>query len=162
MTEPSIVSASISIDAPPAEVWAAVATINALARYSPETTATEWLPGFTQPHVGARFRGDNRNGRAEWSTECTIIEYDELTAFAFDVAQSPDGSYATRWRYELQADQDGTLLTETFQSPFLDAPSAEMNPQRKAVLAQMLEATLRAIKTDIETEQNPIANPSPA
>jgi hypothetical protein len=37
-----------------------------------------------------------------------------------------------------------------------------MDPERKAVLTQMLNATLHAIKTDIETERDPIATPSPA
>ncbi len=143
--------ASIWIDAPPETVWQRVAMIQHLGRHSPETFETEWLPGSDRHEVGARFRGHNSNGRHDWHTDCVISEYTEPTAFAFDVAPDDEGRFATRWRYSLAAEANGTRLTESFESPVLDDKPAEMNPDRHRVLVAMLDTTLERIKHELES-----------
>ena len=138
------------IHATPKAVWRIVASIHNLGRYSPETFATEWLPGSNRHEVGARFRGHNRNDRHEWSTDCAISEFTKPWAFAFDVEPDDEGSFATRWRYTLAHEGGGTRLTESFQSPVLESSPAEMNPDRRRALIRMLSTTLEHIKNDIE------------
>lgn len=78
-------------------MWAAVADIAELGRYSPETTHTEWLPGSDHHSVGAEFRGHNHNGTNGWHSDCVIVAYDEPTTFAFSVRSN--AGYATIWTY---------------------------------------------------------------
>ena len=139
--------ASIWIDEPTDVVWNVVADIANLGRFSPETVRTEWLPG-SEPHtVGARFRGFNNNGSAEWHTDCEITDYTPFELFGFSVG-AQDNQYATLWRYGFAAERDGTRLTESYESPLLLTPPAGMNPVRHEVMADMLAATLAAIKAD--------------
>jgi len=152
-TRATVTEASILIDASPADVWQSVANIANLGRYSPETHRVEWLPGSDSHEVGARFRGYNRNDRHEWHTDCEITEFTAPAAFAFDVAPDSQGGFATRWRYTLAADGPGTLLTESFESPILQASPAEMNPDRHRVLVDMLAMTLANIKAEVESTQ---------
>lgn len=140
--------ASIWIDEPTEVVWNAVADIANLGRYSPETVRTEWLPGSDHHAVGARFRGFNNNGKAEWHTDCEITDYTPSELFGFKVGAQDDG-YATIWRYRFEAERAGTRLTELFESPLLATPPVGMNPHRHEVMTNMLEATLAAIKADI-------------
>src|SRR6056297_857150 len=142
--------ASTSVDAPPEDVWNCVATIQNLSHHSPETIRTEWLSGSQRHEVGARFRGHDTNGRHRWHTDCTISEYTEPTAFAFDLEPDEHGNYATRWRYTLTAEGNGTRLTESFESPVLDDRPSEMNPDQRRVLIDMLGATLASVKHDLE------------
>lgn len=146
---------SIWIDASPETVWEVVANVDNLGRYSPETNRTEWLDASRRHQVGARFRGHNSNDHHAWHTDCTITEFTEPSAFAFDVSPGPDGRFATRWRYTLAPDGTGTHLTESFDSPILEDRPAEMNPDRHQTLSAMLTATLHAIKEDIESDRWP-------
>lgn len=152
-TGTNVTEASIWVDASPAEVWQNVANIANLGRHSPETHRVEWLPGSDGHRVGARFRGYNRNDRHEWHTDCEITEFTAPAEFAFDVAPQGQGPFSTRWRYTLAADGPGSLLTESFESPVLEARPAEMNPDRHRVLVDMLEATLANIKAEVESAQ---------
>ena len=149
-TTASSAEASIWIDASPEVVWESVANIANLGRYSPETSRAEWLPGSVRHEVGARFRGHNDNGHHQWTTDCEISEFTAPASFGFDVSPEKDGGFATRWRYTMSPDGGGTRLTESFESPTLEAPPADMNPDRRSALVEMLNQTLARIKEDIE------------
>ncbi|WP_430331457.1 SRPBCC family protein [Rhodococcus sp. ACT016] len=66
MSRPSPVCVSVSkvIAAQPRTLYALISDITRMVDYSPETVSTRWLGGATGPHVGARFEGTNRIGRA--------------------------------------------------------------------------------------------------
>lgn len=142
--------ASIWIDASPDVVWNHVADIATLPHHSPETTRTEWLPGSDRHEVGAAFRGYNSNGNYEWHADCAITEFAELEVFAFSVTPDDDGNYSTLWRYTLEPENNGTRLTESFESPLLQNPPPGMSPTRFDTLVDMLNATLASIKAEIE------------
>lgn len=145
-------SATIVIGAPLEIVWQTVANVDNLARHSPETFRIERSPNRGGDFVGARFTGHNRNDRHSWTTECVISAASAPTTFAFDVAPESDGTYATRWTYDLAPTETGTRLTETFSSPLLGDKPSDMNPDRYQILIEMMEATLRSIKNSIENE----------
>ena len=112
MTEPSTGSATIVIDRPPEQVWAALTDITRMGEWSPETRTVEWLDGASAPAVGARFRGSNRNGSRSWSTVCAITTYDPPREIAWRV--SAYGLRVSRWGYRVEPDgEGGTVLTET-------------------------------------------------
>lgn len=99
---------SVHIEASPADVYALVTDVAGMGRFSPECTGGRWLDGATGPAVGARFKGSNRRGAVRWSTTNEVVAAEPGVAFAFETKQS-----GTRWSYDLQADVDGTLLTES-------------------------------------------------
>lgn len=99
---------SIHIEASPADVYALVTDVAGMGRFSPECTGGRWLDGATGPAEGARFKGLNRRGAVRWSTTNEVVTAEPGVAFAFETKQS-----GMRWSYHLEADVDGTLLTES-------------------------------------------------
>ena len=104
--------AEIDIDAPPAMVWALVADIGNMQRWSPETYRTEWLDGATAAAVGARFRGWNRWRGVRWATFCEVEVCEPGREFTFSTRFW--GRPGTRWSYTFAAGAaGGTHVTET-------------------------------------------------
>lgn len=106
-------SASITIDRPPAEVWAAIADITRMGDWSPECIAGRWVGGATGPAIGARFEGDNvakLAGRTikKWTTTSEVTACEPGAVFEF-VAEG-----YTTWRYSFEPAGTGTRVTETF------------------------------------------------
>ncbi len=79
-----------------------------MGRLSPECTGGRWLDGATGPAVGARFKGSNKRGIVRWSTTNTVEEAEPERAFSFVTKDSN-----IRWAYRLEAEGDGTRLTES-------------------------------------------------
>jgi uncharacterized protein YndB with AHSA1/START domain len=106
-------TASITIDRPPAQVWAAIADITRMGEWSPECIAGRWVGGADGPAVGARFEGDNVAkiaGRTvkKWTTTSEVTACEPGACFEF-VAEG-----YTTWRYTLEASGTGTKVTESF------------------------------------------------
>ena len=106
-------TASITIDRPPAQVWAAIADITSMGEWSPECIAGRWVGGADGPAVGARFEGDNVAkiaGRTvkKWTTTSEVTACEPGACFEF-VAEG-----YTTWRYTLEASGTGTKVTESF------------------------------------------------
>jgi uncharacterized protein YndB with AHSA1/START domain len=100
--------ASVRIAAPADRIYALVSDPGQLGRLSPECVGGRWLGGATGPAVGARFKGRNKRGIARWSTTNEVVAADPGRAFAFRTQQS-----GVEWRYALEADGDGTVVTES-------------------------------------------------
>ena len=106
-------SASITIDRPPAEVWAAIADITRMGDWSPECIAGRWVGVATGPAIGASFVSDNvakLAGRTikKWTTTSEVTACEPGAVFEF-VAEG-----YTTWRYSFEAAGTGTRVTETF------------------------------------------------
>jgi hypothetical protein len=109
-------SVSLRIAAPAERIYGIVTDIANMGRLSPECVGGRWLDGATGPAVGAHFKGRNKRGLARWSTNNEVVEAEPNRAFAFQTKQS-----GMRWRDQLEADGDGTLVTES-REPFRDRP----------------------------------------
>jgi Polyketide cyclase / dehydrase and lipid transport len=109
-------SVTVHIKATPETIWPFVSDVVANTRqFAAETFDAEWLDGATAPAVGVRFRGHvKRNGRGPvyWSA-ATIDVCEPARDFSFVVGLA--GRPANRWRYQLQANGDGTDVTESFE-----------------------------------------------
>jgi uncharacterized protein YndB with AHSA1/START domain len=99
---------TLRIAAPAERIYAIVTDIAQMGRLSPECTGGQWLDGATGPAVGAVFKGTNKRGAARWSTKNRVVAATPGEEFAFDTKQS-----GTRWSYRMEADGDGTLVTES-------------------------------------------------
>lgn len=102
------------IAAPPEVVYDVISDVTRMGEWSPECVACEWIDGATGPSVGARFRGQNRHGRARWANKPRVVVADRATEFAF-VATDPRGRDMTRWTYRLEGAEGGTDLVESFE-----------------------------------------------
>jgi hypothetical protein len=105
---------TLHIAAPPQRVWELVSDITRMGEYSPEVFEAEWLDGATGPAVGVRYRGHvrrNERGPVYW-TVCEITECTPGKVFEFVVVirERP----VNRWRYEFEAVDGGTDVTESF------------------------------------------------
>jgi hypothetical protein len=109
-------SVSLRIDAPAARIYEIVSDITQMGRLSPECTGGRWLGTPKGPGVGARFLGLNKRGWFRWFTTNRVVAADPGREFTFDTVQS-----GTRWSYRMEADGDGTLVTES-RSPWRDRP----------------------------------------
>jgi hypothetical protein len=100
------------IAATPEALWARVSDIARMGDLSPEATGGTWLKGATGPAVGARFKGDNRNGKKKWSTTCTVVTAEPAREFAFDVTVGP--FRVARWAYSFEPVDGGCRVVETW------------------------------------------------
>jgi hypothetical protein len=99
----------------PDDVWALVSDVTRIGEFSPETFEAVWTHGATGPAVGARFKGHvkrNGVGPTYWSP-CTVTRCEENEVFEFAVGL--DGNALTTWGYRLDAEGDGTRVTEYFR-----------------------------------------------
>ena len=108
-------SVTLHMDAPPEKVWGIISDITRMGEFSPEVVEAEWLGDATGPALGARYRGRvKRNEVAPflyWTT-CEITECvpGEVFEFAVVMRDRP----VNTWRYEFEARDGGTDVTESF------------------------------------------------
>lgn len=106
-------SVSRRIAASPQAVYALVSDVTRTPEYSPEVVRCTWLDGATGPAVGARFKAINSAGRIpDWPNKPVVTVADPGRTFAFERTEVGGGTI--EWRYELRADGDGTLVTESY------------------------------------------------
>lgn len=151
------VSVQRTIAAAPADVWKLVSDPTRYGDWSPENQGAQWLGDATGPALGARFKGSNKNGWACWRTVCTVSEFVENEAFAFDVKS---GIPIATWAYRLEpVEVDGathTLVTEEFTSrepkPIEKFASLLLRiDDRPEFNRAGMEATLAAIAAEVES-----------
>ncbi len=147
---PTTGSATISIDASPDAVYAHLTDLATLPELSPENVRCEFLDGSEAIEVGARFRGHNKAGDYEWHADCVVTVAEPGSTFEFTVP--PEFEHATTWRYDITAEGDGCVVTESFDAPLLAMP--DIYPGRIEGRCEMLEAacatTLANLKAAVE------------
>lgn len=95
----------MDIAASPEDVYALVADLPGMGRWSPENRGGKWLGGASEASVGARFRGHNRHGIAFWTTTCRIVTAEPGREIAWDVSAA--GLPVSTWRYRFTPTADG-------------------------------------------------------
>jgi hypothetical protein len=100
------------IAAPADALWARVSDIERMGDISPEAVGGKWLGSATGPAVGARFKGDNQNGKKKWSTTAKVVDARPGQSFVFEVTAGP--FKIARWSYRFEPTDDGCHVTETW------------------------------------------------
>lgn len=164
MSRDLTVSDTVTIAAPAADIWDAVADPSQMPRWSPENTAGYVPVSGRALGVGESFVGANKRGRARWQTRCVVTASEPGRVFAFDVRQIGPrrplitASIAT-WTYTFEATVTGTVVTETWKDGRRGWPDAVAAVFDKAVTGGQLFAdfqrrniarTLAALKADFE------------
>lgn len=120
MTREMTVADSIWIDVAPEVAYDAVSDVTQMGRWSPENTGATVAEPREAAYVGMHFVGSNKRGPARWQTRCTVTAAERGRSFAFDVDRyglAPvllPVSVAT-WKYDFEAQDGGTLVTETWR-----------------------------------------------
>jgi uncharacterized protein YndB with AHSA1/START domain len=107
-------SVTVSMAAPPQQVWELVSDVRNTGRFSPETFEAEWLGGATGPELGAKFRGHvrrNEIGPVYWTT-CRVTACDPGREFGFEVLIGDRP--VNNWHYRFESTATGTDVTESF------------------------------------------------
>jgi len=139
-------TARIQIAAPPAKVFAALTDLDVLPTLSPENERCEYLGESTSIEIGATFRGYNRAKDYEWHADCVVTEFEVGRSFAYEVP--PNFEHATTWRYTVEPNGDGCVVTESFDAPLLALPDVYPGriEGRRDNLERACEKTLANLK----------------
>ena len=156
MSEPTIVQASVTVQAPAERVWALVTDLPGMGALSRENNGGRWLGGATGPTVGARFRGRNANGWRRWSTTAKVTRCQAPWAFAFDV--SSFGLPVSTWTYAMEAAGNACTVTETWTDrragwfATLSGVATGVSNRTEATRTS-IESTLAAVQRAVEIGQ---------
>lgn len=135
---------SIDIAAAPVHVWPLVADLELLAEASDELQSAAWLDPAA-PYVGARFVGRNHlERRGSWDTTSHVVECEPPHHFARAVedVERP----AALWRFDIEATDEGTTLTQHVRlgpGPSGLTPMIEAEPEREHELIDLRLGMLR-------------------
>lgn len=144
-------SESIDISAAPDVVFDTVRQLDRMGEWSPESTGGAWTKG-DGTSVGDEFDGVNRIGDRQWNATATVVRSEPGVAFAFHTG--PPGTPMAEWTYLLEANGDGTTLTEIWEvhvlPPTLVNASAEQLAGRAEMVKSGMQATLAGMKASIE------------
>ncbi len=142
-------SATVTIAAPPEEVYDLIADVTRIGEWSPECVRAEWVGGATDAAPGARFHGYNQAGGFEWDVPCEVVAAERGRIFSF---RAPvDFEQASTWTYSLEPVEGGTRLTESFHAPLLNVEGSPSNfDGRYEMMVTGCEATLQNIKAAAE------------
>ena len=140
------------VQCPVDDVFAAVADITRMGEWSPECVAARWIAPATGPSVGASFEGDNvaRLGPVtvkRWTTRSEVTDYVPDRVFEF-VAEG-----FTTWRYEFEAIDQATRVTESYRhAPYDGAKAFLYNTvaRRPAAMVKGMEQTIARLAHTME------------
>ena len=141
------ISASISVAAPPATVFAILADPRQHPRIDGSGTVREALVGPDRLELGSTF-GMQMKFAAPYKMKNRVVEFEEDRLIAWRHVG------AHRWRYELEPTEDGTYVTETWDTSRLNAVVAGVLTLAgyPARTQRAIEATLVNLKAAAESD----------
>lgn len=148
----SELKATLTVAAPPAQVWALVSDVTRMAEWSPQVVRSVVLGGRVR--LGARFVNLNQQGWKRWPTTAKVVRFEPHRDFAFRIVENH-----TIWSFQLEPTADGgTLVTHRRETP--DGISLLSRALTKVALGgqepfvvELLEGmsrTLERIKAELE------------
>lgn len=145
-------SATTTINAAPADVWALVTDLPRMAKWSDQVVKTKVLGGEVK--LGTRFVNLNHQGWKHWPTNAKVVRFTPHSDFAFRITEN-----RTVWSFQLEDAGDGTT-TVTHRRETPEGISGLSRGLTKAVLGGQdefcaelqsgMEGTLARLKADAE------------
>ncbi|QYJ03299.1 SRPBCC family protein [Nocardioides panacisoli] len=152
MTEAPELTATTTINASPAQVWARVTDLPRMAQWSDQVVKTKVLGGEVKQ--GARFLNLNHQGWKHWPTNGKVVRFEPQRDFAFRITEN-----RTIWSFQLEDAGDGTT-TVTHRRETPDGVSGLSRGLTKVVLGGVqgftdelragMQDTLANLKADVE------------
>ena len=116
------------VAASPEKVWALVTDLPRMGEWSPENQGGEWLDGATCAVVGARFKGNNKNGDKSWQATVSVDVCDAPHKFVFSLKYKE--MHLSDWVYEIEPLPIGCRVTHAW----VEGPQwAEFAPLGKGI-----------------------------
>lgn len=142
-------SVAVDIEESPEAVYAFISAVERMGALGPECERCEWV------EPGSMFRGHNRNGDLQWTSDCYVVEAEPGRRFAYETGEER----FVRWSHELEAVPTGTRLTHSFEilhlNPvFANVPDEHL-PMRWQALEDGMRAVVSAVKTNVEAAREP-------
>ncbi|MET7426908.1 SRPBCC family protein [Dactylosporangium sp. NPDC005555] len=143
--------AEVVIPVRPEEVYAAIADVTRMGRWSPECYRCEWDDAATTAVPGARFRGSSRSGMFRWTRECVVLTAEPGVEFAFRTLWRGTFADSTTWRFRLSPTPGGgTRLVQTMTlSAGRGVLLFERLSGRDRSMPQAMTATLDRVRADL-------------
>lgn len=148
MSDPTPISATVQMKAPPREVWDVVADLGRMPEFSPELRRAVVIG---RPGVGARILGLNRRRAVVWPTTSRVVRWEPERAVAWRTRES-----GATWVYELEPTAAGTSVTARRVLPRFTLGTSLLGPLiggaegHDAELAAGLRTTLERIREAVE------------
>jgi uncharacterized protein YndB with AHSA1/START domain len=156
-TNAPIATGQVTVNASPAKVYRLISDPTVMVGFAEEVYRARWLDGAIEPTVGARFRGDNRNGRRRWWTVCRITDAEPGRRFAYEVS-TPFKVPIARWQFDLLPAADGCTVVESswlrvprWFIPFAIAITGQ--PDRPGTNNANIAVTLRRLKEHLASKE---------
>lgn len=153
MTTTDELSATIEIDAAPAQVWALIADLPRMREWSDQVVKTKVVGGEVK--VGARMVNLNQQGWKRWPTTAKVVRCTPHSDLAFRVAENK-----TVWSYQLEPVDGGARTRVTHRRETPQGISGLSKGLTKVVLGGMeqftedmrsgMQTTLQRIKAAAE------------
>lgn len=150
---PDELSATIEIDAAPAQVWALVADLPRMREWSDQVVRTTVIGG--QPKVGAWMVNLNQQGRKRWPTTARVVRFTPHSDLAFRVTENRavwsfqleplDGGARTRVTHRREAPQGISVLSKGLTKVVLGGQESF-----RAELTAGMGTTLQRVKAAAE------------
>ncbi|MFE7226460.1 SRPBCC family protein [Nocardioides sp. NPDC057577] len=109
MTTITDLEATTTINATPAQVWAAITDLPRMSSWSPQVVKTVV---FGQVKEGTRFLNINHQGWKHWPTNAKVVRFAPHSDFAFRITEN-----TTVWSYQLAETAEGTAVTHRRETP---------------------------------------------
>jgi hypothetical protein len=141
------------VAAPVGCIYDLLADMPRMGEWSPECQQVEWTGASAAPAVGARFVGHNRGGPRglmKWSRAGRVLVADPGREFSFVTEEG--GKESTIWRYQLEAVDEGTRITESYEVKTIPAWARviDVPTNRARELREVMRHTLDRLKTAAE------------
>ncbi len=144
---------SVTVAAAPEQIYDLVSDLPRMGEWSPECQRVDWLDGTTGPAEGATFVGHNQGGpagRMKWSRHGRVLTAEPGHEFCFITDEG--GRESTVWRYQLEAIDGGTRVTESYEVRWIPtwARIVDVPTNRAKELREHMRQTLGRLKAAAE------------
>jgi uncharacterized protein YndB with AHSA1/START domain len=103
-------TATVTIDAPPAQVWSLLSDLTRMREWSPQVVRTAVVP---QPvRLGSRMFNLNKQGAKRWPTTGKVVRFSPNRDIAFRITEN-----RTIWSFQLEEADGGTRVTHRRETP---------------------------------------------
>ncbi|WP_248579635.1 SRPBCC family protein [Nocardioides sp. InS609-2] len=102
---------TITVAAPPAQVWALVSDLPRLAEWSPQVVKS-FQRGSGPIQLSTRFFNINRRGLLVWPTQSKVVRFEPHQEIAFRIKDN-----FTIWSFTLESTEGGTRITQRREAP---------------------------------------------
>jgi uncharacterized protein YndB with AHSA1/START domain len=109
-TSQAELTATVTIDAPPARVWSLLSDLTRMREWSPQVVRTAVVPRPVR--LGSRMFNLNQQGKKRWPTTGKVVRFSPNRDIAFRITEN-----RAIWSFQLEEVDGGTRVTHRRETP---------------------------------------------